>query len=177
VSVAGSTDSRLPIEDDAAAAVVLVAPPGDRAAALVEDACRVASSLVIAVADLTTFDGRLASELAPGGWRGSEAPGVGTAAISLARFGDRGPRAALTLYETLSRREDWLRLFSGARFGPSDNRLFVFERLDGGSARDTVTLPPGVEPIRPEPRRLKPTLLRRLRQRVARRREARRLSD
>jgi Glycosyl transferase family 2 len=116
---------RLPLEDGAAGAVVFVDPP-QRA---LDEAVRLASSLVILVCDLEAVGGAGADELAPEGWSGVERPAIGSLPLELARAGDALQlMAGSHRYTTLEDRERWLELFAAGVFGEAERRLFVLRR-------------------------------------------------
>ena len=117
----------LPFADDAAGAVVLVDPPPERAAALVREACRVASGLVVAVAGLDAFAARPANELGGDDWTGLEADGPGDVPLALAHAAatDRALTAQVGV-TTIDDRERWLALFAAGAFGCGSRRLWVW---------------------------------------------------
>ena len=99
------------------------------AAALVREACRVATHAVVAVAPLSAFDGATAAELAPAGWTGREADGPGDVTVALARWATEDPALAAQVgVGTLEHREQWLALFAAGAFGPGARRLWIWER-------------------------------------------------
>jgi Glycosyl transferase family 2 len=126
-AVAAPEQDELPVEDGAAGAVVLKLPPRARAAALLEECCRVSANLVVALAPLDTFGATPAAELAPPGWRGREARAVGDVPLALARAADAS-LAELVDASTAQDRERWLSLFAVSGFGKSDLRLWIWER-------------------------------------------------
>jgi hypothetical protein len=152
---------RLPLQDGEAGAAVLVLPPPENAQDALADAARVATTLVVAVAPLRTFDGRAASELAPAGWSGREVAGIGTVPLELARQGDEIPMMKTQMrYTTLEEREQWLSLFAAAAIPPeTDERLFVFTAHGSPTSPERITtagLPrwnpqPRPDPIREQP--------------------------
>jgi hypothetical protein len=146
----------LPLGDGAAGAVVLVAPPAELAAAALAEAARVATSLVVAVVSLPTFDGRPAVDVAPPGWRGQEIPAAGGLSLELARRGDELPALAGHLrYTTLEHRDNWLTLFAAASIPPEgEERLFVFMAEAAAATPERVLLPGDLVPWRPPPRPL-----------------------
>jgi hypothetical protein len=120
----------LPLKDSAAGAVVLVDPPPGA----IEEAARVASSVVVLVCDLEAVGGAAADELAPENWSGVERPGIGSLPLELARAGEgleamQGHRR----YSTLEDRERWLRFFAAGSFGEGPRRLFVLRRERGSA--------------------------------------------
>jgi hypothetical protein len=119
----------LPFDAGAAGAVAIVGPPeGAPAAALVREACRVATHAVVAVAPLSAFDGATAAELAPAGWTGREADGPGDVTVALARWATEDPALAAQVgVGTLEHREQWLALFAAGAFGPGARRLWIWE--------------------------------------------------
>jgi hypothetical protein len=126
---------------DAAGAVVLIDPPAERAATLVRDACRVATSAVVAVASLDAFGSRTAAELAPPGWSGVEAKGPGDVPLALAS----AAADDLALVEklgvrTIEDREQWLALFAAGAFGVGHRRLWIWRPEAPAEAPATVTL-------------------------------------
>jgi Glycosyl transferase family 2 len=146
--------ARLPLDGRTAGAVVLVAPPADLAASAVAEAARVATSLVVAVASLSTFAGRAAADVAPPGWHGREAATVGRLPLELARRGDELPALAGHLrYTTLEHREDWLALFAAASIPPEgEERLFVFTAEGATAPPERLTLPEELVRWEPPPR-------------------------
>jgi hypothetical protein len=174
VAVERPDPARLPFDDGAAGAVVLVDPPAGRAAELVAAAARVATHAVIAVAGLRAFDARAAGELAPAGWSGREAPATGDLPLALAERATADPELSEGLgVSTVEDRERWLALFAAAAFGPGARRLWIW-RPDAVPARapEHVRLDPGrVRPWRAHavpPRPPRRTLPRRLRDRASR---------
>ena len=141
----------LPLDDDAAGAVVLIDPPAGHGAALVQEASRVASSLVVAIAALDAFEGLTASDLAPAGWTGHERPGPGDVPLALAQSADDDPAIAGRLGPaTLQDREQWLRLFAQGAFGSGSRRLWVWRPEQPAAAPDAVRLDPSrVQPWQP----------------------------
>ncbi|HEV3229133.1 MAG TPA: glycosyltransferase [Solirubrobacteraceae bacterium] len=134
-----SPDIRLPLDDGAAAAVVLADPPPDLVLELIEEACRLATHLVIVSTDLKTVSGRAAGELARPGWRGDECRGAGTLALALADEGDRSPEMQERLgLSTIQEREGWLALFAAGAWGSSHARLFRFTAEVPRSAPSSV---------------------------------------
>ena len=97
----------LPFADGAAGAVLLLDPPREHAAELLDEAFRIARGAVIALAPLKTFDGRTAGELSPPGWHGREQTGPGDVPLRLAEAVD----ATDLEMTTLDDRERWLDLF------------------------------------------------------------------
>jgi hypothetical protein len=170
VAVERPGPGRLPFEDGAAGAVVLVDPPAARAAELVADAARVATHAVIAIAGLPTFAARGAGELAPPGWTGREAPATGDLALALAeRAGaDAALRDGLGV-STVEDRERWLALFAAAAFGPGERRLWLW-RPEGVAAE-------APERVRLDPERVRPWQARAVTPRAPRRTLPRRLRD
>lgn len=144
----------LPLDDGAAGAVVLVAPPAELAAAAIEEATRVATSLVVAVVALATFDGRPAADVAPPGWRGREVPAAGRLPLELARRGDELPALTGHLrYTTIEHRDSWLTLFASASIPPEgEERLFVFTAEGAPAAPERVVLPGDLVRWEPPPR-------------------------
>jgi glycosyl transferase family 2 len=141
----------LSLDDGAAGAVVLVAPPPELVTNLLADAARVAMRAIVAVGPLSTFGGRAAAELAPAGWTGREVAGVGHLPLELARRGDELPSMTTHLrYTTLEHREGWLSLFGAATIPPeTDERLFVFTADHAAAVPDRVVI--GQELVRWEP--------------------------
>ena len=94
--------------------MAIVGPPESaRPAALVREACRVATHAVVAVAPLSAFDGATGGELAPAGWTGREADGPGDVTVALARWATEDPALAAQVgVGTLEHRERWLALFA-----------------------------------------------------------------
>jgi hypothetical protein len=130
----------LPLEDSAAAIVVLTRPPADRAQELVNEACRIAARLVVALAPLETFDCRTAGELAPAGWTGREAPASGDIPLALARSAAQDASVQERLEaSTAEDRERWLRLFAAGAFGKGSLRLWIWQRDAEVEAPDRVT--------------------------------------
>lgn len=130
---------RLPLEDDAAGAVVVSNAPADRTPELLAEAFRIAVRLVVLDTSLHAVEGRLAEELAAPGWHGVECRAVGELAMALAREGDASASLADRLAPTtLEHREGWLALFAAGAFGLAEKRMFVF---DTGERR---TVPPVV---------------------------------
>jgi Glycosyl transferase family 2 len=144
----------LPLDDGAAGAVVLVAPPAELAAVALTEAARVATSLVVAVVSLSAFDGRPAADVAPPGWRGQEVPAAGRLPLELARHGDELPALTGHLrYTTLEHRDSWLALFAAASIPPEgEERLFVFTAEAAAATPERVLLPGDLVPWRPPPR-------------------------
>jgi hypothetical protein len=116
----------LPFEPGAAGAVVLLDPPREHAARLVEEACRVACGPVIALAPLATFGGEPADALSPEGWTGREQAGPGELPLQFASSAD----AAEFEKKTLDDRERWLDLFALGAFGPGERRLWIWEPIE-----------------------------------------------
>jgi hypothetical protein len=150
----------LPLDDDAAGAVVLVDPPKGHGPRLVAEAARVAAGMVVAIADLDAFDARTAQELAPPGWTGEEAHGPGDVTVALAACAEREAEIAARLGPaTLEDREAWLRFFSAGAFGSGRRRLWVWRpeeavalprrvHLDASRARPWRPVPaPAPEPV------------------------------
>ena len=161
---------RMPFGDAAAAAVVLKLPPEGRAQQLVREGTRVATTLVLALAPLTTFDGRTAAQLAPPGWRGREAAAVGSVPLAMAAAAVGDPGLVKQLQTSTGQdRERWLELFARAAFGPGDLRLWIWEREQGGPAPERVDVG-RVAPWRPgfleAPEAQRPGLLGRIRRRI-----------
>lgn len=148
--------TRLPLDDGAAGAVVLVDPPGELAADALAEAARVATNLVVAVASLPTFRGRPAADVAPPGSAGREVPAVGRLPLELARRGDELPELTGHLrYTTLEHRESWLEFFAAASIPPEgDERLFVFTADGAAKTPERVTLPWDLVQWEPPPRPL-----------------------
>jgi Glycosyl transferase family 2 len=144
----------LPLDDEAAGAVVLVAPPRDLAAEAVGEAARVATTMVVAVVSLSTFSGRPAADVAPPGWSGREVPALGRLPLELARHGDELPVLTGHLrYTTLEDRQSWLELFSAASIPPEgEERLFVFTTDEAVATPERVVLPGDLVPWKPPPR-------------------------
>jgi Glycosyl transferase family 2 len=129
VTVLGAADGRLQLSDASAGAVVLVDPPDGSGADLVTEACRVAARAVVAIAPLTSFPGGTAADLAPPGWTGREAPGPNDLVARLAAAGDENPDLAARLRASvLEEPERWHEVFGAAAFGPSERRLWIWER-------------------------------------------------
>jgi hypothetical protein len=126
VAVQRPAAGELPFADGAAGAVVLLDPPREHAAALVEEACRVACGAVIALAPLATFAGRPADALSPAGWRGREQAGPGEIPLQFASTVD----AAEFEKKTLDDRERWLDMFARGAFGAGERRLWVWEPIE-----------------------------------------------
>lgn len=133
--------------DGRAAAVVLNRPPAGSAEAALQEACRVASRLVIAVASLETFPGRTATDLAPAGWEGREAPAVGDLQLALLRAADARPEAERSVAGHADR---WIEMLARATFGESSLRLWIFERPGATAPREVVYDPTRVQRWRPE---------------------------
>jgi hypothetical protein len=127
VSVESDGAGRIPLADGSAGAVVLNRPPAASDETLLEDACRVARRLVIAVAPLETFPGRTAADLAPAGWNGREASAVGDLQLTLLRE-PADPRQVEQ--SVADHRERWIEMLAGATFGESALRLWIWERAD-----------------------------------------------
>jgi hypothetical protein len=147
----------LPFDDGAAGAVVLMDPPREHAARLVEEACRVACGPVIALAPLATFGGEPADALSPAGWTGREQPGPGELPLQFASSAD----AAEFEKKTLDDRERWLELFALGAFGPGERRLWIWEPVEARPLPDEVRIDPARvtlwEPVAPpQERRLRP---------------------
>jgi hypothetical protein len=133
VAVMAPAGRRLPFADDAAGAVVLQRPPAERAEALVREACRVAAKVVIAVAPLETFGGRLAPALAPAGWSGRELRAIGDLPLALARAAQSDESLTKRLEGSVADdRERWLELFAAGAFGAGELRLWIWEREEAG---------------------------------------------
>lgn len=138
-----SPDVPLPFADRAAGAVVLKRPPAERALELIREACRVADRIVVAIAPLETFPGRTATDLAPEGWTGREAPATGDIPLALARAAGEDPALAKRLEgSTAGDRERWLSLFAGATIGKGALRLWVWKREVATGGPDRVTYDP-----------------------------------
>jgi Glycosyl transferase family 2 len=148
--------TRLPLEDGAAGAVVLVAPPSELAADVVTEATRVATTMVVAVASLAAFGGWPAADLAPSGWRGREVAAAGRLPLELARRGDELPELMGPLrYTTLEDRESWLELFAAGSIPPEgEDRLFVFTADAAAGNPERMTLPRDLVRWEPQPRPL-----------------------
>jgi hypothetical protein len=116
----------LPFGDAAAGAVVLVDPPRG-GAQLVQEASRIATRLVVAVAGLDVFDGRSAAELAPPGWHGREASGPSDISLALAESAAQNGVAETLGVSTVEDREQWLTVFAASTFGPGRRRLWIWE--------------------------------------------------
>ena len=128
----------LPFADGAAGAVLLLDPPREQATQLLDEAFRIARGAVIALAPLKTFDGRTAGELSPPGWHGREQTGPADVPLRLAEAVDVTDLELTTLDD----RERWLDLFSGATFGSSERRLWVWEPIKPGPLPDKVLVDP-----------------------------------
>ena len=160
--------SHVRLEEGAAGAVVVVTPPRVVVDEVLAEAFRVAAKLVVVVADLETIGGRMADELAPGGWRGFERPAVDSIVREVVRLGDE--LAALRSTErftTIQHRDEWLSFFAAGAFGSGPLRAFVFRREAPLPVPDAVRggeeLPRWRPPPRPEapPRSLFTRVLRR----------------
>jgi hypothetical protein len=129
------------LEPGDAGAVVLVDPPAEQAGSLLTGAFRGAAALVVALAPISTFGGKLADDLAPEGWTGRELPGPATVPLALAAAadGDAGLQEHLG-YRTLDEREQWLALFAAGAFGDGARRLWVWERSEPLAMPDSVRL-------------------------------------
>ena len=138
IAVHRPATAELPFADGAAGAVLLLDPPREHAAALLQEACRIARGAVIALAPLKTFDGRTAGELSPPGWRGHEQAGPGDVPLRFATALD----ATDLEMTTLDDRERWLDMFAGAAFGSSERRLWVWQPLEPGPLPDKVLVDP-----------------------------------
>jgi hypothetical protein len=147
--------AKLDLEEGAAGAVVLVAPPPALAIDAVAEAMRIATTLVVAIAPLSTFGGRAAGDLAAAGWTGTELAATGRLPLELARRGDELPEMATHLrYTTLEHRDRWLALFAAATIPPDvDERLFAFE-VEGAPRRspERVQLGSDIRAWAPPPR-------------------------
>jgi hypothetical protein len=157
VAVHRPASGDLPFEPGAAGAVVLLDPPREHAARLVEEACRVACGPVIALAPLATFGGQPADALSPAGWTGREQAGPGELPLQFATSAD----AAEFEKKTLDDRERWLELFALGAFGPSDRRLWIWEPIEPRPLPAEVRLDPSRvtlwEPVAPQQgRKLRP---------------------
>jgi hypothetical protein len=170
VALDGLDGARIPFDDRAAGAVVLVDPPADRAAALVADAARVAAGAVVVVADLATFGGATAGAVAPEGWSGEERCGPSDAAVAALAGPEVDARVGVT---TIEDRERWLSVFAAATFGAGARRLWIFRPPVAGAMPDQVVVDPArvtpwvavaAPPARPAP----PSFAQRLRRRAAR---------
>jgi glycosyl transferase family 2 len=153
---------RLPFDDGAAGAIVLVLPPPEVAEVALTEAARVARTLVVVVGSLGAFGGRAAAELAPRGWSGREIAGVGLVPLELARRGDELPMMATHVrYTTLEDRERWLSLFAAAGIPPeTDERLFAFAAAGSPASPDRINragLARWKPPPRPVPTREPPS--------------------
>jgi glycosyl transferase family 2 len=147
----------LPFVDGAAGAVVLLDPPAEHAAALVQDACRVACGKVIVLAPLTTFGAQPADALSPAGWQGREQDGPGELPLQFAAGAD----AAEFEKKTLDDRERWLELFALGAFGPSERRLWIWEPVEARPLPDevqfdTARVTPWMPVAPPQTRKLRP---------------------
>jgi hypothetical protein len=139
VALEAPAGDRLPLDDAAAGAVVLKLPPPARADALVREACRIAARVVVALAPLDTFEGRLAADVAPSGWTGREAPATGDLALAMARAAQGDPALSAQLEGSVADdRERWLELFAAGTFGRGTLRLWIWERATGAPAPDHV---------------------------------------
>ena len=157
----------VPLEDQAAAAVVLTEPPGREA---LDEAFRVASRLIVAIAAPAAFGEATAGDLAPAGWSGSERPAARELVLEMARAGDVLPRMrGHERFDPLERRERWLDLFAAGAFGPTRQRLFVFTAEEPGPLREVpAELERWCPPPRPEEQPAVPSRLRRLARRALR---------
>lgn len=136
---------RLPLDE--VGAVILVDPPGRGA---LQEAIRVSSRLVVAVAVPGSFGEATAGDLAPAGWSGFERPAARELVLELACAGDSLPRMrGHERFDTIERRERWLELFAAGAFGPTARRLFVFVADEPGDAR---AVPEGLPRWAPPPR-------------------------
>jgi hypothetical protein len=165
---------QLPVSlpDRAAGAVVVVEPPTDLAARAISEAARIATSVVVLVAPLPTFDGRTARDLALPGWIGTERAGIGTITAELARAGD--DLAAMTThlrYTTSEHRDAWLAFFEAGSIPPETHRrLFVFTASDPVEAPNSVVGADGLQTWEPTSRVVpEPSFRWRVRHAVARR--------
>jgi Glycosyl transferase family 2 len=156
---------RVPLEE--AAAVVLVDPPGRES---LDEAFRVASRLVVALAAPTAFGEVTAGDLAPANWTGSERAAARELVLEFARAGDALPRMrGYERLDTLERRERWLQVFAAAAFGSTERRLFVFVAdKPGPSSPVPDDLPRWSPPPLEEKRPPTPSLARRLARRLLR---------
>ena len=128
VSVEAEGLEQIPLDDGSAAVVVLTHPPDEK---LLDQACRVATRLIIALAPLETFSGRTAHELAPEGWEGREAPAVGDLQLALVRNAQAERSVA-------AHGDRWLEMLGAATFGESALRLWIWERADPADTPDHV---------------------------------------
>ena len=153
VSVEAPDPAALPFDAGDAGAVVLVDPPAGRGADAVREATRVAARIVVAVAELASFDARSAPELAPDGWTGTELAGPADVPVALAAVADGDPAIAGRLgFAALEDRERWLSLFAQATFGGGSRRLWVWQRNEPLAAPAAVRVDPArVRPWRPVP--------------------------
>jgi hypothetical protein len=143
IAVVAPAADPLPFDAGAAGAVVLQRPPAEQAEALVHEACRVASRLVVAVAPLATFDARVAAELAPKGWTGHETRGIGDLPLALARAAQADESLTKRLEGSVADdRERWLELFAAGAFGEGELRLWVWERDEPVAGPERVTFDP-----------------------------------
>ena len=140
----------LPFAAGSAGAVAIVDPPPTvDAAAIVADAARIATHVVVAVAPLAAFGGRTAADLAPPGWRGREADGPGDVTVALARWATDDPQLAASVgVGTVEHRERWLSLFAAGAFGTAARRLWIWER--------TTPVGPAPEQVLHDPERVRP---------------------
>jgi hypothetical protein len=165
-AIAVERPAGLPLADGAAAAVVLVDPPGSE---LLEQALRVATHMVVAVAPLDAFGSRTAGELAPDGWRGREAAGPSDVAVALAEISMTDERLSAQVgVRTLDDRERWLEMFAAGAFGAGQRRLWIWERETPGPMPEHVAVPAGVtlwKPVAEAPKPPKRTLASKIRNR------------
>jgi glycosyl transferase family 2 len=153
VCVEAPDPAALPFSAAAAGAVVLVDPPAGRGADAVREATRVAALMVVAVAELSSFDAQSAAELAPAGWTGTELAGPADVPVALAAVADADPAIAGRLgFAALEDRERWLALFGQATFGGATRRLWVWRRDEPLSSPERVVIDPArVQPWLPVP--------------------------
>jgi hypothetical protein len=151
VAVRGGS-GRIPLEDRAAAAVVLVEPSRDDLAEALAEAFRIATTSVVVLTDLETVEGRSAEELAAHGWSGVEAFAPSDLLVELAALGDENvltrPSAR---YVTSENRLEWLEFWARGAFGDSTRRLFVFRAVDGRESPRQLRGVENLDVLEPEP--------------------------
>jgi glycosyl transferase family 2 len=143
----------LPLADRSAGAVVLVDPPAGEALQQLEDAWRIATHAVVALAPLEAFGGQSAVTLAPEGWTAREAAGPNDILLAMAAWADSDDALADELRASLlDHSEHWRALFSAGAFSLGERRLWIWTRENAGAAPSTVDFDPSrVTRWTPEP--------------------------
>ena len=148
-----SPEAAGPLADRSAGAVVLVDPPAGHALRQLEEATRIATHAVVALAPLEAFGGQSAVALAPDGWSAREAAGPNDILLAMAAWADSDDALADELRASLlDQSEHWRALFAAGAFPSGERRLWIWTRENAGAAPSTVDFDPSrVTRWMPEP--------------------------